>query len=330
MIRSPSEIEARELFLSTGVRFADKGDYYSIFCPFHSNTKTASAVLYKDKWLFKCFGCNTIYSFTKLYETLKGKPWDEHGEFSMIPIPVKDTMSADSRRAFEIEEGRVTSIYDNAKALEYCRSREVSDEFMQFFNFQATDLCQFKKLNKDDLTSIWRDRLLIPITVDGRPFSLEGRDYTRKQIPKCLYPKHCKTDTCFNQDNLDKANPLIVCEGIMDIHKIWSSIDKNVTCTFGVTLSDAQKRYLKNIPNIILFIDDDPAGHGSVSTFEKFMECDFKVALVPGTDPGAANEYQLKKALEKAVPWVDFLMEDVKLFENSARSSFSLAKSRKV
>jgi hypothetical protein len=243
----------------------------------------------------------------------------------MIPAPVKDSMPENYRRIFEIEAGRVISVYDNAKALAYCRERELSDDFLQFFNFQATDLCQFKKIDKDDPVSIWQDRLLIPIIKDGHPYSLEGRDYTRKQTPKCLYPKHCKTDVCFNLDNLDKLKPLIVCEGIMDIHKIWSLIDKNVTCTFGVSLSDGQKQYLKDASNLILFIDDDLAGHGSVSTFEKFMEYDFKVAVVQGMDPGAATESQLWQTLKTAVPWVNFLMEDVKLFDKSRRSSFSLA-----
>jgi hypothetical protein len=326
MLRSPTETDVRELFLSSGIRFRDKGDYFSIFCPFHSNTKTPSAALYKDKWLFKCFGCNISYSFPRLYEALKGKPWEEHGSFSMIAPSVTYSIPENYRHIFEIEAGRITSVYDNVKALSYCRQREVSDAFMQFFDFQATDLCQFKKMNKDDPVSIWRDRLLIPITKNGFPYSLEGRDYTRKQTPKCLYPKHCKTDICFNRDNLNKSDTLIVCEGIMDIHKIWTFINKNVTCTFGVSLSDAQKQYLKNAKNLILFIDDDPAGHGSVSTFEKFMEYDFKVAVIPGKDPGEACRDQLRKALETAIPWVDFIMESVELFDKSKRSSFSLTK----
>jgi len=324
MLRQPTEIDARELLVSSGIRFLDKGEYYSIFCPFHNNKRTASASLYKDRWLFKCFGCGTTYSFSKFYEALKGKPWNEHGSFNMIPIPVKDTLSNVYREMYAIEDGQVTSVYDNAKALDYCRKRGVSDEFMQCFDFQASDLCKFKKINKNDPVSIWRDRLLIPINLNGKPYNLEGRDYTGKQTPKCLYPKHCKMNICFNQDNLDKSKPLIVCEGIMDIHKIWSNVDRNVTCTFGVSLSEGQKEFLKDAQNIILFIDDDLAGHGSVSTFEKFMSYDFEVAIIGGTDPGGANVKQINDALSKAVSWVDFLMEDTNLFGKSTRSTFSL------
>jgi DNA primase len=251
MIRQPTEADARELLLSSGIRFHDRGDYYSIFCPFHQNNKSASAALYKANWFFKCFGCDTAYFFPKLYEELKGKPWNEQGLFSMAPVPVKDTLPGIYRDAFAIDGGRVTSVYDNEKALAYCRSRGVSDEFMRFFNFQATDLCRFKRLSKDDPVTIWRDRLLIPVNLNGMPYSLEGRDYTRKQTPKCLYPKHCKTDACFNQDSLDKTKTLIVCEGIMDIHKIWSGIDRNVTCTFGVSISASQKQYPESVQKTI-------------------------------------------------------------------------------
>ena len=330
MLRQPTEADARELLISSGVRFSDKGNYYSIFCPFHENRKTPSASLYKDRWLFKCFGCDATYSFSKFYEALKGKPWSEQGSFNMISVPVKDTMPSVSRKVYAIEEGRVTSVYDNAKALSYCRERGVSDEFMQFFDFQASDLCRFKKINETDPVSIWQNRLLIPISLDGKPYNLEGRDYTRKQIPKCLYPKHCRMDICFNQTSLDKTRPLIVCEGIMDVHKIWSNIDKNVTCTFGVSLTEGQKEFLKDAPNIILFIDDDKAGRGSVSKFEKFMNYDFNVAVVRGTDPGGASIKQITDALNKSVSWVEFLMEDVKLFDKPVKSAFSLFDYKKI
>ncbi|MDR1147606.1 MAG: hypothetical protein LBK66_03130 [Spirochaetaceae bacterium] len=324
MLRQPSETDARELLLESGIRFRDMGEYFSLACPFHSD-RHPSAALYKDRWLFKCFSCGISYSFPKFYEALKGKLWDEHGAFSMVPVPAGDTLADSYRETFAIEEGRVTSVYDNAKALDYCRSRGVSDEFMRFFEFQASDLCKFKKADKDDPVSIWRDRLLIPINLEGKPYSLEGRDYTRGQKPKCLYPKRCKTDICFNQDNLDRSGTLIVCEGIMDIHKIWSSADKNVTCTFGVSLSDGQKEFLCGVQNLVLFIDDDPAGHGSVSAFEKFMKYDFKVAVVPGTDPGGASIDRIYNALANAVSWADFLVDDTKLFDKPVKSAFSLS-----
>jgi DNA primase len=321
MLRQPTEIDAKDLLLSTGVWFQDKGDYFQIKCPYH-NEKKPSAALYKDKWLFKCFACGETRGFAKLYEDLKHEPWNEHSEFTLKNYRREfDSLTEKQRGTYEIIEGRVTWVYDNAKALEYCRSRNIDDKFMQFFEFKATDLCKFKpQLNRDGKpvrSALWKDRLLIPINFAGKPYSLEGRDYTRQQFPKCLYPKGCKTNICFNQDNLDKNDLLIVCEGLMDIHKIWTEITKNVTCTFGVSLTEEQKMFLQSASNLVLYIDDDPAGHNSVNLFEKFMQQDFKVAVTKGKDPGDATVQESEFAIRNSILWVDWMLNEIDVFEKS-------------
>jgi DNA primase len=325
MLRQPTETDARDLLLSTGVRFHDKGDYYQIKCPYHGEKKP-SAALYKDRWLFKCFACGETRGFARFYEDLKHEKWNEHADFSIRPYHRNlESLTERRRGTYEIVEGRVTSVYDNAKALEYCRSRAIDDRFMRFFEFQATDLCKFKPQPDGENTSvrsaIWKDRLLIPIDFDERPYSLEGRDYTRRQIPKCLYPKGCKTDICFNQDNLNRDDLLVVCEGLMDIHKIWANITKNVTCTFGVSLSEGQKNFLQFASNLVLYIDDDPAGRNSVNIFEKFMQKDFKVAVTPGKDPGDASVWEAESAIQNSVLWADWMMDDLNVFEKSCTLS---------
>jgi DNA primase len=319
MLRLPSETDARELLLSSGVWFRDRGEYFSIKCPYHNENKP-SAALYKDRWLFKCFACGETHSFAKFYEYLKKEPWNEHGGFSIKTCRGEfESMTEKQRAAYEIVAGRVTSVYDNAKALEYCRSRGIDDRFMKFFEFRATDLCKFKPQTDTDgkplRSALWKDRLLIPIDFGGKPYSLEGRDYTRNQYPKCLYPKGCKVDICFNQDNLNKNEPLIVCEGLMDIHKIWTGITRNVTCTFGVSLSGRQKEFLQSASNLILYVDDDPAGHNSVNTFEKFMRKDFKVAVTPGKDPGDASIQEADLAIKAAASWVEWMLDKAGVFE---------------
>lgn len=320
MLREPTEYEARELLISSGVRFEDRGHYYSIRCPFHKNgmEKVPSAVLYKKNWFFKCFTCATNLSFSKLYEELKHQPWNEHGTIQLTEQRLYEQRLYQStetaRKTFNIIEGRVTEVYDNAKALVYCRSRSLSDAFIKEFGIKATDLCQFE--NK----KIWKDRLLIPIYYKGSLYSLEGRDYTREQIPKCLYPKDAKVDICFNQDNLRSDEPLVVCEGLMDIPKIWDHFTKNVTVTFGVSLTHNQKSYLKHHKDIILFIDDDAAGHSSIDFFESFMENDFRVAVVKDKDPGDSTPEEIEKALKYALPYGDFIVEHSGLFNRQKLS----------
>jgi DNA primase len=321
MLRRPTETDARDLLLSSGIWFRDKGDYFQIKCPYHNENKP-SAALYKNNWLFKCFACGEIRGFAKFYEDLKHKPWNEHGKFSLSDCRRDfESLTDRQRETYAIAEGRVTSVYDNASAINYCRSRNIDDEFIQFFEFQATDLCKFKPQSDRDgkpvRSALWKDRLLIPIDLNGKPYSLEGRDYTRRQFPKCLYPKGCKIDICFNQDNLDRNDLLVVCEGVMDIHKIWTYITKNVTCTFGVSLTDGQKKFLQSASNLILYIDDDTAGRNSVSLFEKFMLRDFRVAITEGKDPGDATVPEAETAVKSSVLWVDWLLKETNMFVKS-------------
>ena len=298
MVRDPTEYEARSLLYSGGVHYKDKHDRYEIKCPFHKGgqEKNASAALYKKNWMFKCFTCNTVYNFAGLHKVLLGKPWKRNKDFSLTdPVEAVHSVSYTKERiAFEMTSGIIKEVYNNPQANAYCHSRFMSDDFISFFKVRCTKSCSFSG------GSHWKDRLLIPIYKDGKLYSLEGRDYTRKQKPKCLYPRGAYVDICFNQDNLDKEKPLIVCEGIMDIPKIWGKLTTNVTCTFGVSLSQSQKDYLKDAKNLILFIDDDEAGRKSIELFKSFMQNDFKVAFVKGKDPGDSSFVELRDAIQNA------------------------------
>jgi DNA primase len=67
---------------------------------------------------------------------------------------------------------------------------------------------------------------------------------------------------------LDKDDLLIICEGLIDIHKIWTGITKNVTYTFGTAITEEQKKFLQFASNLVLYVDDDSASHNSVNIFE--------------------------------------------------------------
>lgn len=321
MLREPTEYEAKTFLVSSGIKFEDRGHYFSIKCPFHKNgmEKQASAALYKKNWFFKCFTCGETMPFHALYKELKHEPWSEHSSVKLMDRDLYrqrlEKFSKKEKRNLDIVAGEVTSVYDNAKCLSYCRSRNLSDDFIKNFNLSATELCQFPD------KKIWKDRLLIPIRYGGELYSIEGRDYLRTQFPKCLYPKGASVDVCFNQDELNIDDSLVVCEGIMDIPQIWKHLTKNVTATFGVSLSHSQKDFLKNCKNLILFIDDDEAGRKSIGLFESFMLHEFKVAISKGKDPGDSTIEELDCALTNAVPYGQFLVEDSGLFE---KSKFSL------
>jgi DNA primase len=161
----------------------------------------------------------------------------------------------------------------------------------------------------------WINRLIIPLADDHYLMRCaEGRDYTRRQEKKVLYPVNASVNFIFNSAHLDTEKTLVVVEGVMDVHKIWQWVTQNVTCTFGIQLKEFQKEQLQKFDDIILFIDDDEAGRRSVGLFEEFYPKDFRVALVPGKDPGDSARAELEAAIADAKPFNVFLMDDIGIF----------------
>jgi DNA primase len=107
----------------------------------------------------------------------------------------------------------------------------------------------------------------------------------------------------------------------MDIHKIWTGITKNVTCTFGTAITEEQKKFLQSASNLILYIDDDSAGHNSVNIFEKFMQHDFRIAVTKGKDPGEAVDKEAELAIKNSISWVDWMLNEINLFDKPKRVS---------
>jgi DNA primase len=177
---------------------------------------------------------------------------------------------------------------------------------------QATQELTFETSEGGKPSSPWKDRLIIPLRTGGKVYSMEGRDYTRKQVPKVLYPKGSPVSFLFNQDNLNPEAPLIVVEGTMDLHLIWSQITKNVTCTFGMNVTADQRDYLRDCKRVVLFIDDDEAGRKSVNLFEGFMRHNYKIA-VPAKgrkDAGECTQAELEQSIASAKPVVSWLMRE--------------------
>lgn len=325
MYRKPELEEIKTLLHASGIRYKSGGKYLQIKCPYHDD-RNPSAVVYKDNGYFKCFSCLTEKPFARLYKDLTGSEWDGKLALSLNMFGDRDVAKKvkrkkDAEKLFNagegvLIEGELSEVRDVPEAAAYCESRGVEESFVRAFNIKAL---ASGKVNG----AIWRDRLLIPFEDGGRVRSVEGRDYTRRQPKKVLYPAGTSVDFMFNSDGLDTEKTLIVTEGVMDVHKIWQRITRNVTCSFGVNLRDRQKETLKKFNDIILFIDDDEAGRRSVKLFEEFYPRDFRVAVIGGKDPGDGTEEEIRDAVENSRVFNEFLMADVGLFARKKRPSLS-------
>jgi DNA primase len=324
VFRNPEVEEIRNLLRTAGIRYKNGFRYFQVRCPYHDD-HTPSALVYKDNGYFKCFTCLTERPFYRLYKDLTGVEWNGKLNLSLTMFRNTDAIAerikaerrmADSKTDKYVDFDTVLSrVEDVPLAKEYCRSREVSEDFIDVFSIRA--------LEKGKVNGItWTNRLVIPLHDEtGVLRCAEGRDYTREQQKKVLYPVNTSVNFIFNSAALDTEQTLIVVEGLMDVHKIWQWITTNVTCTFGIQLKEHQKKQLSAFNDIILFIDDDEAGRRSIGLFEEFYPHDFRVAVSPGNDPGSSSREQLATVIEGAKLFSVFLMEDIGVFPERKRPS---------
>jgi DNA primase len=325
MFRNPEVEEIRTLLRMAGVRYKNGIRYFQVRCPYHDD-HTPSALVYKDNGYFKCYTCLTEKPFHRLYRDLTGVEWDGKLNLSLTMFRNNVDVIAERVRAEQkLRESKkekyvnfsapLSRVEDVPPAKEYCDSREVSADFIDVFGIRA--------LNYGAVNGIpWADRLVIPLyDSEGIMRSAEGRDYTRRQQKKVLYPINTSVNYIFNSAGLDTGKTLIVVEGLMDVHKIWQWITTNVTCTFGIQLKEHQKEQLKHFKDIVLFIDDDEAGRRSVGLFEEFYPADFRVAVSSGNDPGSSNRGQLEAAIDGTKPFNIFLMDDLGMFPERKKPS---------
>jgi DNA primase len=317
--------EIRRLLRMAGVHYKNGIRYFQVRCPYH-NDHTPSALIYKDNGYFKCFTCLAERPFYRLYKDLTGIEWEGRINLSLTLFRKTDVIAERVKAERKLNESKkdtlvnfdmpLQKIEDVPLAKAYCDSRDVSEDFIEVFGIRVLE---FGRVNGIP----WTNRLMIPLYDEtGTMRCVEGRDYTREQQKKVLYPVNTSVNFIFNSIDLDTKQTLIVVEGLMDVHKIWRWITTNITCTFGIQLKEHQKQQLVKFQDIILFIDDDEAGRRSVGLFEEFYPYDFRVAVSPGNDPGSSSREQLEAALENARVFNTFLMDDLGIF--SERKKISL------
>lgn len=282
-------IDLKTLLMSLGIVAEDKGHYYMSTCPSgtHADNKP-SWTLYKDTGHHVCYSCGFSGGLGHLVKTLSGKSIIEFcdlGEMESFIFKNHKVSKPSEVKGFPVKknqmniEGTIFPVFENKEVMSYLTKRHITQKFIEDFNIF------YMKSGKINGTPL-NDRVLIPISYEGSRISIEARDFTEKQAKKVIYPKGGTVNTLFNYDNLSINELLYLCEGIMDIPLIYDHITKNVSCTFGVNITNTQKEMLKQFDKICLFLDDDKAGHDLVEKFDSWYEKEFYITWIANRDPG--------------------------------------------
>lgn len=321
------------LLSQLGIQTTEYRFRFSGCCPsFTHRDEHPSWSLYKNTGYHVCFSCGFQGSLNHLVKYFTGKTiW----EYCQIGQPenylFKKSLDKDSSKVnnklkqekkVSLSSGKLYSIYSNREVINYLLKRKIHPDFIKYFKIKY---CIEAKFNH----TTYKNRILIPIEENSELLSVEGRDFTEIQKEKVLYPDGATVNTLFNYDNLDKNKPLIIIEGIMDLHKIWQYITKNVTCTFGSMLTFRQIELLQQF-DCIFIPDNDKAGYNMLKRFDEYSDREFEVAELPircykiinrnkivvPEDPGQAYIRELKYALSYRKRAVRYFMEKTGIVDN--------------
>lgn len=155
----------------------------------------------------------------------------------------------------------------------------------------------------------YRDRLVMPITLNGKLIGLDARAL-EGQEPKYLRPRNstCRSNWLFPLDHWRGAKEMVLGEGLF--HAI-NGVDKNVPVLsyFGVHNWSQDKLLLlldAGVEHVILAPDPDAAGAESVDRLSESLLPWFKVSVLPtdlyneGEDLGDLTQTQMDDALARA------------------------------
>ena len=264
------------LNLKTKIHIGSSTREIAVCCPIHGVDKTPSFFIDLDKGLCHCFSCNWSGNIEKLYRTLTGQSlyralgYNNDSFSSFARAPLKFNFYTNLERV----ETALKSVYVNydSKALvdiegtpaeSYIHSRGIS---LDRAHSMKMKYCEETRING----TLFKRRLIIPVYEDNKLLSFEGRRvYPEDPDPKVLYPKNCTVNTLYDIDNLDKAQPIYACEGLMDLAVLREcEYFKNSTSIFGANLTKRQIELFKQFPKVIYINDLDEAGERTLGALK--------------------------------------------------------------
>ncbi len=212
--------------VSDTVALRKSGKNYTGFCPFHSNTKTPSFVVFPETQTWRCFGAcadgGDLFSFVMKREGLDFKETLEllakqAGVQLKAPSPQSDEQNKQRNKLLELNAAAATYFHQlltgspaGAKTREYLVTRQLTTETISTFQlgYALNEWDALKKhflergyttedllatgliTERDDGSSGYdrfRDRLIIPIRdPQGRTIGFGARALNPDQVPKYL------------------------------------------------------------------------------------------------------------------------------------------------
>ena len=290
--------------ISGYVKLQRKGSSYFGLCPFH-NEKSPSFSVSPSKQMYYCFGCGAggnVFTFLMEYENftfpeaVKALADRAGMELPEMEYSEEAKQQRDLKTAV-LEVNKMAAKYyycllrapQGAKAMEYLKKRELSDETMRRFGLgyasqYSDELYRYLKqqgvsdalMKESGLMSVnerqgmydkfW-NRVMFPIMdVNGKVIGFGGCVMGDAKPKYLNSPETIVFDKSRNLYGLHIARTarkkyLIVCEGYMDVISLHQAGFTNAVASLGTALTSQHASILKRYTDeVILTYDSDEAG----------------------------------------------------------------------
>jgi len=346
------------------VPLVQKGRNFFGVCPFHNDTNPSMSVS-RDKQIYKCFSCGAsgnIFTFVRDYEHI-----DMKDVLEILAPRAGVLLNTTNIQRKVTKYDKFYEIYDltnkfyqnnintkdGAKAKEYLKNRQISDEVIKEFeiglSLDSMDSLTkiLTKKNYDMLTldriglssnnhDLFINRIMVPIhDMNGRVVAFSGRVYNKKSDHKYVNTKQTeifkKGTILYNyhrcKEIARRSKYVIVMEGYMDVFRAASVDIKNVVAIMGTALTPEQTSLIKKLSNnVYLCLDgDSPGQKAMLSIGEQLENQGLKVKIVGLTNDEDPDTYILKygkekfeELIENAISFSDFKIQSLKKGVNFA------------
>lgn len=268
-----NEMNKREISIKviseTGIKTQHKISYNSenimCHCPYHKDSNPSMGINL-NKGVYHCFSCGRSGSVESLYRDITGRKLFESSNhkqslnpFNKFPIRKVsyDYLDAPKKKTvyMNYDPQSLKPALASNLCMDYLVKRGIDLNLAEQFNMMYAE-------NSRINSTLFKDRLCIPIYENGVISSIEGRRLSDDESsPKVLYPKNTAVDFLFDIDNLNRDDTVYACEGLMDLFVLKSSdFFKNSTCIFGANVTKRQLEQIKGFKKFVYIPDNDKAG----------------------------------------------------------------------
>jgi len=212
-------------------------------------------------------------------------------EYSGIPDIYFKKQTFDSVKKVELPKGTV-------------KLNHVHKNYLISRRFNPDVLEEKYKIQGTSYSGNYAYRIIIPIYLDGKLVSYQGRSYSDKQIKYKACNQNNESihhkNIVYNADNC-KQDYVILVEGVTDVWRLGD----DAAALFGMSFTDNQISFIKNRwKKVCVFFD--PEIHAQKKAMKlacilSGLDIEVRTAYFPGDDPGSLSNEKAKNIKNQIV-----------------------------